>query len=254
MTAGQRAAMPPISARHHIALHLAHRWFAFLEQPGGDLEAHLAIFSPQVRLSGHRGSHLFARDRGSLATWFASIPDARSSHHIVHSNYSTIEGGDGLLNMVVAYQSPAGPGMHGSIISYETRIEFMPGGGRFVALDKTQILVNTRLDYETSWSTNRVLARVYAELGDITKSDGQLCAVLGRDVRQVHAQAAAPEGSRVYNAVVTGVGGDPAVVRTVHLTFTDDVKASMPRIERIEPCSRRAYAKNAEPSQSILPL
>jgi hypothetical protein len=235
MTEQDTSALPPTADRHHIALHLAHRWFAYLEAPGGDLEMHLAIFSPQVRLSGHRGSHLFARDHESLVTWFASIPDAVSSHHIVHSNYSTIEGGDGLLNMVVAYQSPIGQGMHGSIISYETRIEFIPGGARFVALDKTPILVNTRLDYETSWSTNRVLARVHAELGGVAKSDGQLCTALGGDVRQVHVQASAPEGSRAYQAVVTGIGGEPAPIRTVHLELTDDVKAPMPQIERIVP-------------------
>jgi hypothetical protein len=233
MTEHDTSALPPTAARHHIALHLAHRWFAYLEAPGGDLEMHLAIFSPQVRLSGHRGSHLFARDHESLVTWFASIPDAVSSHHIVHSNYSTIEGGDGLLNMVVAYQSPAGQGMHGSIISYETRIEFMPDGARFIALDKTPILVNTRLDYETSWSTNRVLARVHAELGGIGKSDGRLCAALGGDVRQVHVQAVAPEGSRAYHAVVTGLRGESGAIRTVHLDLTDDVKVPMPKIERI---------------------
>lgn len=49
MTEGNLAAVPPIALRHHVALHLAHRWFAFLEAPGGDLTAHLAIFSPQVR-------------------------------------------------------------------------------------------------------------------------------------------------------------------------------------------------------------
>lgn len=177
--------------------------------------------------------HLYARDHESLVGWFASIPDAISSHHIVHSNYSTIEGGDGLLNMVVAYQSPAGSGMHGSIISYETRIEFILGGARITALDKTPILVNTRLEYETSWSTNRVLARVHAELGEIVKSDGQLYSALGSDVRQVHVQAADPEGSSAYQAVVTGIGGDPASVRTVHLELTDDGRSSLPMIERI---------------------
>lgn len=135
--------------------------------------------------------------------------------------------------MVVAYQSPAAPGMHGSIISYETRIEFIPSGARFVALDKTPVLVNTRLDYETSWSTNRVLARVHAELGGIAMSDGQLSAALGGDARQVYVQAAAPEGSRAYQAVVTAIGGEPVAIKTVHLDLSDDVAAPMPKIERI---------------------
>jgi hypothetical protein len=59
-----------VADRHHIALHLAHRWFAFLEAPGGDLDAHLLMFHPEVRLSAHRGTHLFARDRRSLGTLY----------------------------------------------------------------------------------------------------------------------------------------------------------------------------------------
>lgn len=234
MTSAFRAAALPIGDRRHIALHLAHRWFAFLEAPGGDLDTHLAMFHPEVRLSGHRGAHLFARNHDSLATWFASIPDAVSSHHIVHSNYSDIASDEGLLNMVVAYQSPGDPGIHGSIISYETRIEFTPTGARFVRLDKTPILGNTRPDYETSWSTNRVLARVHAELGGISGSDGRLRALLGSDVSQVLAQATAPEGSRAYQAFVTGIGGVSLDIRVVRLALTDDVKASLPSIEQVE--------------------
>jgi len=78
-----------------------------------------------------------------------------------------------------------------------------------------------------------VLSRVHAELGGIAKSDGQLSAALGSDVRQLHVQAVAPEGSRAYTAIVTGVGGAPFSIRTVHLKLTDDVKAPMPTIERL---------------------
>jgi hypothetical protein len=218
----------------HIALHLAHRWFAFLEAPGGDLDAHLGIFSPQVKLAGHRGSHLFAHDHASLIAWFGAIPDAISSHHIVHSNYSAVADGDGLLSMVVAYQSPAVGGMRGSIISYETRIEFAPGGARFVALDKTPVLGNTRLEYETSWSSNRVLARVHAELGGIVESDGQLRAALGSDARQVHVHATAPEGSGAYQAIVTSMSDSLAGIRVVRLQLTDDGTATMPEIMQME--------------------
>lgn len=70
------------------------------------------------------------------------------------------------------------------------------GCGRTSTSGHPSLLVNTRLDYETSWSINRALARVHAEIGGIAKSDGQLYAALSRDVRQVHVQAAAPEGSR----------------------------------------------------------
>lgn len=222
-----------MSAPHHVALHLAHRWFAFLEAPGGDLDAHLLMFHPRIRLSGHRGAHLYAHDRRSLAAWFAAIPDAVSSHHIIHSSYAVAEGGDGLLDMVVAYQSPSAQGMHGAIISYQTRIEFAPDGARFTALDKTPSLGNTRPGYDTSWSANRVLARVHAELGGLAGTDGRLCAALGRDVRQVFAQAAAPEASRAYPAVVTSLDGSPAGMTVVHLKMVDDGAAIMPTIASI---------------------
>jgi hypothetical protein len=228
--------MTPETTRdlYHIALHLAHRWFSFLEAPGGDLEAHLTIFHPQVRLSGRRGGHLFASDHESLVAWFAAVPNEVSSHHIVHSNYSTADNGDGLLSMVVAYQAQGDLDAHGSIISYETRIEFAPGAPRFIALDKTPILPNVRSEYETSWSTNRVLALVHAELGGITVSDGRLRAELGDDVRQVIAHAVAPEGSRNYEALVTSTGPEPLGTRAVRLKITDDVRATLPTIERIE--------------------
>ncbi|QEI08518.1 hypothetical protein FXN63_23780 [Pigmentiphaga aceris] len=220
-------------SRHHIALHLAHRWFAFLEASVGNLDTHLAIFHPQVQLSGHRGNHVFARDHESLKAWFAAVPDVISSHHIVHASFADADNGDGLLSMVVAYQAPGDSGIHGSIISYETRIEFAAGGARFIALDKTPILANTRPEYETSWAANRVLARVYAELAGITGSDGQLRAVLGNDVRQLAVHATAPEASRAYEALVTCNAGNPAVGRAVHLTLSDDGEATLPTIERI---------------------
>lgn len=79
---------PAPAERHHVALHLAHRWFAWLEAPGGDLDTHLKMFDPSVRLSGSRGGHVFATDHRSLVAWFATIPDAVSSHHIVHTAYA----------------------------------------------------------------------------------------------------------------------------------------------------------------------
>lgn len=221
-------------SRHHLALHLAHRWFAFLEAPGGDLASHLAIFHPLVRLSGHRRSHLFAVDHQSLVDWFAAIPDTISSHHILHSNYATADNGDGLLNMVVAYQAPGNPVTQGSIISYETRIEFAADGARFIALDKTPILGNKRPGYETSWAANRVLARVHAELGGIVLSDVQLGNVLGSDVLQIAVQASAGEGSVAYEALVTAIGTGSSL-HALRLELVDDVRAPMPSILNVQP-------------------
>lgn len=226
----------PMLRQYNVALHLAHRWFAYLEAPGGDLDTHLTMFHPQVQLSGHRGSHLFAHDHESLKAWFAAVPDEVSSHHIVHSTYSTAndDSGDGLLNMVVAYQAPAKSGVHGSIISYQTRIEFIPGGARFIALDKTPILPNTKPDYETSWASNRALALVHAALGGITVPDGKLRAALGDDVRQIFVHTTAPEGSKAYEALVTCLSGDPAATQVTRLKLTDNGKETMPTVKQIE--------------------
>jgi len=223
-----------VTERNHIALHLAHRWFAFLEAPGGDLVSHLQMFHPQVRLSGHRGAHLFAKDHQTLIAWFNAVPDEISSHHIVHSSYSDGDNGEGLLSMVVAYQAPGESGVHGSIISYETRIEFAPGAPQFIALDKTPILPNTKSGYETSWSTNRVLARVHAELGGIAGSDHGLRSKFGSDLRQVTAKVSAPEGSRSYEAFVTAIGDDPIRPIAVCLVMVDDVVSDLPTIDTIK--------------------
>ncbi|MBO9112465.1 MULTISPECIES: hypothetical protein [Rhizobium/Agrobacterium group] len=221
-----------MAKRRHIALHLAHRWFAFLEAPGGNLETHLTIFHPQVRLSGRRGSHQFANDHASLVAWFAAVPDEISSHHILHSSYATAENGDGLLSMVVAYQAKGDEDVHGSIISYETRIEFVPGGARFTALDKTPILPNTRTEYETSWASNRVAALVHAELGSVPTSENCFRAQFGNDVRQLTVSTVAPEGSRQYDAVITYSKEGAATVNVLHVNVRDDVGSELPDIEK----------------------
>lgn len=226
--------MQELDDRHHNALHLAHRWFAFLEAPVGNMATHLSIFHPKIQLSGHRGLHLFAHDHQSLEAWFSGISDVISSHHIVHSNYLTAENGEGLLNMVVAYQSPANSGVHGSIISYETRIEFCTKGARFISLDKTPILANTRLEYETSWAANRVLARVHAELAGITGSDGQLRTILGEKVRQIVVHTNASEASRAYQVLVSCNSGDPVKSQVLQLTLSDDGASNLPTIIQME--------------------
>lgn len=222
------------SRHEHIALHLAHRWFAFLEAPGGDLEEHLKIFHPQVHLSGHRGTHLFARDRIALVSWFNAIPDEISSHHIVHSSFRMVDASRGELDMVVAYQAPGSSGVHGSIISYETLIEFTADGARFVALDKTPTLANTRDVYETSWSVNRVLARIHADLGGITGSDNKMRLLLGSADQRISAHTTASEGSGDYEAIVTAIGVEPRSLRILRLGVRDDVNSPLPVVETVE--------------------
>ena len=64
----------PMLRQYHVALHLAHRWFAYLEAPGGDLDTHLTMFHPQVQLSGHRGSHTALKTARCMTTTTAAKP------------------------------------------------------------------------------------------------------------------------------------------------------------------------------------
>ena len=228
----------PLSARHHAALHLAHRWFAFLEAPGGDLGQHLTIFDPQVRLTGRQGAHVFATDHASLARWFASIPDEVSSHHIVHADYTDRGKDGGSLRMVVAYQTPQGDGVHGSIISYETRIAFGPDEPRFVALDKTPILPNTRPVYEPSWATHRVLGLVHASLAGLPGASAAVHDTLGA-VSQVTAHVRSPEGATAYTGILTAIGTD-GVPSAWQIAAQDDVRSRFPHLTSIEPFAGRA--------------
>jgi len=113
-----------IAQCRHVTVHLAHRWFAFFEASGGDMEAHLTIFHPQAGLSGHLGQHLFAKDHQTLVAWFTAVPDTINSHYILRSVYQDMADKGGWLAFLVAYQAPADKGVPGSIISYETQVEF----------------------------------------------------------------------------------------------------------------------------------
>ncbi|MFJ4052977.1 hypothetical protein ACIPZC_05830 [Pseudomonas sp. NPDC089743] len=223
----------PISRAHHIALSMAHRWFAFFEAPGGGMGLHLTLFHPNVQLSGHRLNHMFANEHESLQAWFAAVPDEVSSHHIIHSSFSIAGNGDGLLDMIVAYQAPGEARMQGAIISYETRIDFASPSPRFIALDKTPILPNTKERYETSWAVNRVLARLHAALGGITDEDDALFVALGHEVQLISAVAAAPEGSPAYDAVVSVIGVD-GLLRNARLHFSDNVAQPLPTLDAVD--------------------
>jgi len=104
----------------------------------------------------------------------------------------------------------------------------------FIALDKTPILSNRRSSYETSWSTNRVLARVHAELGGLTGASDSVRRAFENEVHQLSARVAASEGSSAYDAVVSAIIGDPALIRVLKLRLIDDVAQSMPSIEAVE--------------------
>ncbi|TCM12714.1 hypothetical protein EDF56_1183 [Novosphingobium sp. PhB165] len=226
-------------SRHHISLHLAHRWFAFFEAPGGDLEAHLAIFHPQICLSGHRGQRVFAQDHLTLRAWFAAISDEVSSHHIVHSVYEDIAPNIGRLAFLVGYQVPGQDGgVRGSIISYETRIDF-GSEPRFLALAKTPTIPNTRPVFEPSWASNRVLARLHGELGGLG-DDGDLNghalrSAMGENVHALSVLTSARDGSRSYEALASWIGGAPAAPSSLRLAVRDDVREPLPTIQPLGP-------------------
>ncbi|WP_118137023.1 hypothetical protein [Oceanicella sp. SM1341] len=217
----------------HDALHLAHRWFAFFEAPGGDLERHLEIFDPQVRLSGHQGRRLFADDRDSLAAWFSTVPGERSSHHILHATFESAPRRQSRLNMLVAYQAVRPEGVQGAIIRYETELSHGPGGTRFLALDKTPILPDTQANFAPSWAANRVLALAHAALAELPGSDARLRETLGASTSQLQVRANVPEGSPRYHALLSAVGTDAAGGCHLMLELEDDVSGPLPALSRI---------------------
>ncbi|WP_108260660.1 hypothetical protein [Mangrovicoccus ximenensis] len=230
--------MTPLPGRlrqQHDALHLSHRWFAFFEAPGSALAPHLEIFAPQVRLSGHQGRHLFADDLQSLADWFGTVPDERSSHHILHATFGPAPAGQSQLHMLVAYQAARPEGVQGAIIRYETRLSHGPEGARFLALDKTPILPDTCPTFSPSWAANRVLALAHAALAERPGSDARLRKALGSTAGQMRVQADAAEGSPCYQAMLSASDPDAEIGRNLLLQLEDDAAAPLPQLCSIVP-------------------
>ncbi|MFJ5956466.1 hypothetical protein ACIQC5_10950 [Paenarthrobacter sp. NPDC092416] len=229
------------SDKFHAALSLAHRWFAFLETPAGNVEEHLGLFAKDVQLTGRRGQVCFAHGRAELERWFGAVPEEISSHRIIHSTWTDGEGEVGKLDFVVAYQATtAHGGVSGSIISYETVISFANDQPHFLALDKTPILPNARKEYAPTWAEHRVLGFVHAALS------GQLTSQAATDAlhlalsagSNVGVWAPAPELSRVYDAFLT-VGTSEGNVYTAWWRFHDDGDAAFPALERTAPLRRQ---------------
>ncbi|OCX65693.1 hypothetical protein BFP70_08745 [Thioclava sp. SK-1] len=227
----------------HDALHLAYRWFAFFEAPGSALAPHLEIFDPQVSLSGHQGRHLFADDRDSLATWFATVPGERSAHHILHATFEPAPRGQSRLNMLVAYQAVRPTGVQGAIIRYETELSHRPEGARFLSLDKTPILPDTQAIFAPSWAANRVLALAHAALAELLESDARLREALGAATSQLQVQANVPEGSPKYRALLSATDTSAAGGLSLFLDLEDDVSQPLPAVSSIIPAERTAQQK-----------
>jgi len=231
------AARTDIALRNHAALSLAHRWFAFLESSAGNVEEHLGIFMNDVRLTGRGGQVRFAQGHGELAQWFRAVPDEISSHRILHSTWTEGPGGNGTLNFVVAYQAPAADGgVGGSVMSYETAVSFEDERPRFVALDKTPILANTRNEYAPTWAEHRVHGFVHAVLGkQLTHHKAaEAFSDISAAGSVIEVWAPVPERSTAYDAYVT-IGTPDGSFHAAGWRFHDDGDAAFPVPEQIGP-------------------
>jgi hypothetical protein len=232
--------MTGMSPKSHAALSLAHRWFAFLESPAGNVEEHLNLFGSNVQLTGRRGQLHFAHGHTELAQWFRAVPDEISSHRILHSSWTEGIGEEGTLDFLVAYQAPTADGsVGGSVISYQTVVSFAEDVPRFLALDKTPILPNTRPDYAPTWAEHRVSGFVYAILGQ--RLIHQKAADAIRDIptaaSKVDVWAPAPERSPAYDAFLT-IGTADGTFHAAGWRFRDDGDAAFPVPEHIAPLRR----------------
>jgi hypothetical protein len=229
-----------ISRRDHATLSLAHRWFAFLESSAGNVEEHLGLFVKNVQLTGRRGQVRFAHGHNELAQWFRAVPDEISSHRILHCTWKEGTGAEGNLDFIVAYQTPtADGGVGGSVISYQTVVSFADDVPRFVALDKTPILPNTRHEYSPTWAEHRVYGFVHAVLGK--QLTHQEAADAFRDISlagsRVKVWAPVPEGSTAYDAFLT-IGTADGSLHTAGWRFHDDGDAAFPFPQQIAPLRR----------------
>lgn len=222
--------MTGMSRRSHAAFSLAHRWFAFLESPAGNVEEHLDLFEDNVQLTGRRGEVHFAHGHLELAQWFRAVPDEVSSHRILHSNWTERTGVEGTLDFLVAYQTPTADGsVGGSIISYQTVVAFADEIPRFVALDKTPILPNTKRVYAPTWAEHRVSGFVHALLGKqlIHAEAADALRDLTEGAPKVHVWAPAPERSPAYDAFLT-IGNPDGNFHTAAWRFQDDGDTAFP--------------------------
>lgn len=218
-----------VSARRYAALALAHRWFAFLETEWGDLPGHLEMFDSSVTLSGRRGTVAFARDRNELVSWFAAVPDATSSHHLLHSVWTDGGPDAGSLSFVVAYQAPKGDlPAAGSIIHYTTSVAFRNGAARFVALDKTPVLSDTDPVYQPSWAAHRAQAYLYTLLASPDLDPDAAQAVGHPDDATIRAWSAGTMGPAGSYAVTIAVQERDSEPRVARWHFDDSRDALLP--------------------------
>jgi hypothetical protein len=245
--------MTGMSRRSHAALSLAHRWFAFLESSAGNLEEHLDLFEDNVQLTGRRGEIHFAHGRQELAQWFRAVPDEVSSHRILHSNWTERTGVEGTLDFLVAYQTPTADGsVGGSIISYQTVVSFADEIPRFVSLDKTSILPNTKRDYAPTWAEHRVSGFVHALLGKALTHAEAAGALrdLTKGASNVDVWAPAPERFPTYDAFLA-IGTADGNFHTAAWRFQDDGDTAFPAPLQIVPLRRSTVQDDPHPDARI---
>lgn len=241
--------MTGVSRSSHAALSLAHRWFAFLESPAGNLGEHLDLFEDNVQLTGRRGEVHFAHGHQELAQWFRAVPDEVSSHRILHSNWTERTGVEGTLDFLVAYETPTADGsVGGSIISYQTVVSFADEIPRFAALDKTPILPNTKRVYAPTWAEHRVSGFVHALLGkQLTHAEaGDALRDFTTGASRVDVWAPVPERSPTYDAFLT-IGTADGNFHSAAWRFQDDGDTAFPTPMQIAPPRRSTVQDDPRP-------
>lgn len=135
--------------------------------------------------------------------------------------------------MLVAYQADRPEVVQGAIIRYEMHLALGREGARFLALDKTPILPDTRPVFEPSWAANRILALAHASLADLPTGDRRLRDVLSPGSAPILVRADAVEGSTHYQALLNASAPDTSVGRSFLLDLDDDAGATVPRMRRL---------------------
>ncbi|KQR74425.1 hypothetical protein ASF98_21910 [Arthrobacter sp. Leaf337] len=210
---------------------------------------HLDLFENNIQLTGRLGEVQFAHGHLELAQWFRTVPDEVSSHRILHSNWTERTGAEGTLDFLVAYQTPTADGSAGgSVISYQTTVSFADEIPRFVALDKTPILPNTKRVYAPTWAEHRVSGFMHALLGtQLTHAEAAdaLCDITD-GVSKVDVWAPVPERSPVYDAFLT-IGTADGNFHTAAWRFHDDGDTAFPAPLQIAPLSRSTVYDDRHP-------
>lgn len=149
----------------HAIRDIAHRWFAFFEGKTEDIDHHLALFTPDVRLV-HAGTHLLADGRDALGQWLRQVPEEQDSHVITDLGWQMLDANSAKVEMAVSYQVLQADGqVGGAVIHYRTEVVFNEQcEAAFRYLQKSPVAPNPDRRFRDSFAANR-LGATFARLG-----------------------------------------------------------------------------------------